>query len=79
MTLFVVRAEWDPAANVWVADSADVPGLVAEADSIENLRPKLIAMISDLVQENDMDIDGADISVHIIAHTADKIPNPKAA
>jgi hypothetical protein len=28
-----IRAQWDSEAGVWVAESEDVPGLVAEADS----------------------------------------------
>lgn len=32
-----VRAEWDEEARVWVATSDDVPGLVTEADTVEDL------------------------------------------
>lgn len=79
MTLFIVQAVWDPLASVWVAESEDVPGLAAEASSLEVLRPKLMAMISDLVEENDMQVDGSEIAIHVIAHSSDKFPNPKAA
>jgi Domain of unknown function (DUF1902) len=79
MTLFIVQAIWDPLASVWVTESDDVPGLAAEATSLEALRPKLKAMISDLVEENDMPVDGNEIAIHVIAHSSDKFPNPKAA
>ena len=36
-----VNAEWDPEANVWVATSEDVPGLITEADTLEDLQGKL--------------------------------------
>jgi predicted RNase H-like HicB family nuclease len=38
-------------AEVWVATSADLPGLVTEADSIEALRAKLPGMIADLLED----------------------------
>ena len=79
MTLFIIQAVWDPQASVWVAESDDVPGLAAEAASLEVLRPKLLSMISDLVEENDMVIDGNEIAIHVIAHSSDKLPTPKAA
>jgi Domain of unknown function (DUF1902) len=79
MTLFIVQAVWDPLASVWVAESDDVPGLAAEANSLEALRPKLMAMVSDLVEENNMEISGSEIAIHVIAHSSDKVPNPKAA
>jgi cytidylate kinase len=79
MTLFIIQAVWDPQASVWVAESDDVPGLAAEAASLETLRPKLLAMISDLVEENNMVIDGDEIAIHVVAHSSDKLPNPRAA
>ena len=34
---YTVHAEWDPEASVWVATSDDVPGLCAEAPTVEEL------------------------------------------
>jgi hypothetical protein len=45
----VVRADWDPVAEVWVAESADLPALVTEADSIEALREKLRLLVPELM------------------------------
>ena len=47
-----VRAEWDEEAEVWVATSADVPGLVAEADTAEALLAKLRTLIPELLDAN---------------------------
>ena len=33
----VVHADWDPDANVWVATTRDLKGLVTEAETIELL------------------------------------------
>jgi hypothetical protein len=42
----------DSEAGVWVAESEDVPGLVAEADSPNVLVQKLRALIPDLLELN---------------------------
>ena len=47
-----VRAEWDEEAEVWVATSDDVPGLVAEADTTEALLAKLHTLIPELLEAN---------------------------
>jgi predicted RNase H-like HicB family nuclease len=49
---YFVRAEWDGEAQVWVATSDDVPGLVTEADTIEALLAKLRVMIPELLGAN---------------------------
>ena len=46
---FFVSAEWDEEARVWVATSDDVPGLVAEDDSFENLILRIKVMIPELL------------------------------
>ncbi|MBX9829252.1 MAG: DUF1902 domain-containing protein [Xanthobacteraceae bacterium] len=48
----VVHADWDPDAQVWVATTQDIRGLVTEADSIEAWRAKLPGMILDLLEES---------------------------
>ncbi|MGH7121270.1 MAG: DUF1902 domain-containing protein [Acetobacteraceae bacterium] len=47
-----VQACWDAQAEVWVATSDDVPGLVAEAATIEALLDDLRAIIPDLLELN---------------------------
>lgn len=53
MKALFVRAEWDDEAEVWVAVSDDVPGLVAEADTTEALLAKLHVLIPELLEAND--------------------------
>jgi predicted RNase H-like HicB family nuclease len=43
---------WDDEARVWVAESEDVPGLVTEADTIEQLVEKLKILIPELLDAN---------------------------
>lgn len=47
-----VHAQWDQAAEVWVATSEDVPGLATEATQLEDLIVKLKVMIPELFLEN---------------------------
>ena len=49
---FSVSANWDPEAQVWVAVSADIPGLVAEARSLQELVVKLQVLIPELCELN---------------------------
>ena len=47
-----VSAEWDFEARVWVAESEDVPGLIAEASTPEELEEKLKTLIPELLELN---------------------------
>ena len=53
-----VFAEWDSEARVWVAESEDVPGLVAEASTPEELEEKLKTLIPELLELNAHLLDG---------------------
>ena len=50
--VYQVVARWDGDADVWVAESDDVPGLVAEAGSPNALTGKLRVLIPELLQLN---------------------------
>ncbi len=47
-----VSADWDSEARVWVATSEDVPGLVTEAATPEELKEKLEVLIPELLEAN---------------------------
>lgn len=51
-TSYIVRSMWDDDAGVWVATSDDVPGLVAEAESLDALYEKLKVLVSELLDVN---------------------------
>ena len=50
--VYEIRAQWDREAGVWVAESEDVPGLVAEADSPNVLAQELRILIPELLELN---------------------------
>jgi hypothetical protein len=77
--MILVRAVWDDEANVWVATSDDVTGLVTEAASIEVLAAKLPGLIADLLESNGPISTLPEIPIHIIAEKSSRIPNPQAA
>jgi predicted RNase H-like HicB family nuclease len=52
MRTFIVRANWDAEAEVWVATSEDVPGLSTEADTVEHLIDKLTVIVPELLELN---------------------------
>jgi len=50
--VYNVQARWDAEGGVWVAESEDVPGLVAEAESPNALAAKLRVLIPELLELN---------------------------
>ena len=69
--VYEIRAQWDSEAGVWVAESQDVPGLVAEAGSPNALAQKLSALIPELLDLNGAVSDRA-ASFHILYQHEDR-------
>jgi hypothetical protein len=73
----IVRAEWDDEAKVWVATSDDI-GIATEADTLELLTPKVVAMVAELLELEDENFsDLPEIPIQIMAQQLARIPNPK--
>ena len=49
---YQVEAHWDSEAGVWVAESDDIPGLVAEAESMNALVEKVRVLVPELFELN---------------------------
>lgn len=49
---FTVHCSWDSEARVWYVDESDVPGLVAEAPTVEAMGALLEKRIPELLQLN---------------------------
>ncbi|MBT8564030.1 DUF1902 domain-containing protein [Polynucleobacter paneuropaeus] len=64
--ILLVYAEWDYEENVWIASSNDIPGFIAEAESIETLSTKLQSMVPELLLLNERKTD-EEIIIEIIA------------
>jgi predicted RNase H-like HicB family nuclease len=68
--VYEVLAQWDCEAGVWVAESEDVPGLVAEADSPNVLVQKLRTLIPELLELNGVPNDRT-ASFHVLCQHED--------
>ena len=75
-TLIIVRADWDDEAGVWTASSTDIQGLATEAATLEELREKVLVMVSELAELNGLDSRLPEIPIHILAGQTARIPNP---
>ena len=64
-SLHTVKAIWDSDAGVWVAWSADVPGLSTEARTMSELSSKLKNMVPELQAANGLPL--RDISLAVLA------------
>lgn len=77
--LIVVRATWDEEAQVWVAESTDLPGLVTEAESLEALDAKLPGLLEDLLDGDNRDPEPVEIPIEIIASYSSRVRLPARA
>jgi hypothetical protein len=50
--VYKLKAFWDGEAKVWVAEGVDVPGLITEAATIEQLMKKLEVMVPEMLEAN---------------------------
>ena len=66
----MVKAAWDPEAEVWYTESSSLPGLNLEAETIDGLREKLPGAIEDLLEG----AAGQEIKFELITPGTVKIP-----
>ena len=52
MKKLLVIAQWDNEAGIWVATSDDIPGLVTEAASLDELLERVLAVAPELLEDN---------------------------
>lgn len=61
-----VKIGWDNETDVCVATTADIPGLAVEAESLDRLHQKVMAVLYDLAELNGFAGDGDQIPVHMM-------------
>lgn len=64
---YLILAEWDPDARVWVATSGDVPGLATESATLESLDAKLRVMVPELLEANGVSAWDEDATYELVA------------
>jgi predicted RNase H-like HicB family nuclease len=77
---YEVQARWDDEAQVWVAESDKIPGLITEAESIPELVRKLRILIPELLVENGVALasNEAEVDVRLLASYQGQIRIPAA-
>lgn len=62
-----VKAIWDEEVSVWIATSEDVPGLVTEAATAEDLEKKLLVLVPELMELSRGGCVTQDVPIHFRA------------
>lgn len=63
-----IDARFDPEASVWLATSADVPGLVVEADTWPAMIDEVRLAIPDLIELSDLRTDKISLTFKVEEH-----------
>jgi hypothetical protein len=79
MDVITVNAEWHEDAKVWVATSDDIWGLAAQAPDFESLKKKVLPMIEDLIEVNQVPVSTGEITIHFFARSVDTLKLTTAA
>lgn len=66
MKTLTVKAIWDKEESVWVATSEDIPGLVTEAATAEELEQKLQIMIPEILEANGKSFSHTGVPVQLL-------------
>ncbi len=75
---YTVRCAWDAEAGVWTATSEDVPGLVAEADTVDDLTREVKLLVPDLLELNCGLRGPVEVSVVITSRREERVRVPAA-
>lgn len=72
MAVWTINAQYDPEAHVWYTIDGDMPGLLVDAESIDELARKASGMLLDLLEINadlfpSETLDG-EHSIRVVAH-----------
>ncbi len=77
---YVVLAQWDEEAGVWFVKTSNIPGLVVEAETLEQFREILCDVAAELIDAADGDGGKGDIPIHVKAEAvACAVRRPVAA
>jgi len=66
----LIDAIWDDEAEVWVASSDVVPGLVVEADTWTRLLDEIGLILPDIIELNSLNLDAKSFTVRVESHVS---------
>lgn len=55
MDSYNVQLHWDDEAKVWWADSEDIPGLILESDTADELIKRMVEAAPEMIDLNNVD------------------------
>jgi len=67
--MILVKAAFDPDAEVWFVESSDLPGLNVEGTTLEDLRAKIPLAVTDLLEMSEH-AGEFDVPIEIVAHAS---------
>ena len=76
--VYNVHCAWDAEANVCIATSEDVPGLVAEADTLEKLTEEVKLLVPDLLELNCGIRGPVEVSLLVTSRREERVSVPAA-
>ncbi|RWC29270.1 MAG: DUF1902 domain-containing protein [Mesorhizobium sp.] len=71
----VVDVRWDNEASVWYAISRGKTGLATESESLDDLRQRILAVLPDLLDLEDVE----ELDVELVVHDISTASNPLGA
>ncbi len=73
MTIFNVSAHWDSEARVWWAESPDIAGFVAEAETHDGLVAEIRLLVPELLAANFPDKKFETIQVKLVSDQIEEL------
>ena len=68
-----ICVEWDDEARVWYVSESDVPGLAAEAASLDELTRKLLVMVPELIELNGLPDREDEVPIELLIHSEQRV------
>jgi len=53
MNEYDIQLTWDDEASVWIAESSDIPGLILESSSFDDLIERVKIAVPELIEQDD--------------------------
>lgn len=69
----LIRLTWDPEAQVWTAESDDVPGLVLESGSFDALIERVRFAVPELLELNGTAPAPAPVQLRMVSERCERI------
>lgn len=78
--LILVKVAHDDEAGVWYVEHSSLPGISAEAPTVEALIERLPGIVVDLIEENGFEGDPGEVAIEVVAsHTQRVVLHDEAA